>query len=65
MCNYMGIERWVSKFVNVYQEEFVASEGKPWVTRTSKRKAGTVRSAGGGRGSTAGNVTFVNVFEAG
>ena len=64
MCNYMGNERWVSKFANVYHEEFVASEEKPWVMRTSRRKAGTIRTAGG-RGSTAGNVTFVNVFEAG
>jgi len=66
MCNYMGNERWVSKFANVYHEEFVASEGKPWVTRTSRRRAGTVRTAGGrGSTSTAGNLTFVNVFEAG
>ena len=64
MCNYMGNERWVSKFANVYHEEFVASEEKPWVTRESKRMAGLVRTAGG-RGSTAGNVTFVNVFDAG
>lgn len=64
MCNYMGNERWVSKFANVYHEEFVASEGKPWVTGVSKRRAGTIRTAGG-RGSSAGNVTFVNVFEAG
>lgn len=64
MCNYMGNERWVSKFANVYHEEFVASEGEPWVMRTSGREAGLIRTAGG-RGSTAGNVTFVNVFEAG
>lgn len=64
MCNYMGNERWVSKFENAYHEEFVASEETPWVTRASRRKAGWVRTAGG-RGSTAGNVTFVNVFEAG
>ena len=64
MCNYMGNERWVNKFANVYHEEFVASEGEPWVTRSSRRRAGTIRTAGG-RGSTAGNLTFVNVFEAG
>jgi cathepsin A (carboxypeptidase C) len=64
MCNYMGNERWVSKFANAYHEEFVASEEQPWVTRASRREAGLVRTAGG-RGSTAGNVTFVNVFEAG
>ncbi|KAF9654418.1 serine carboxypeptidase [Thelephora ganbajun] len=64
ICNYMGNERWVSKFANVYHEEFVASEAKPWITRASKRRAGMIRTAGG-RGSTAGNLTFVNVFEAG
>jgi len=64
MCNYMGNERWVGKFPNVYHEEFVASEAKPWITRASRHRAGTIRTAGG-RGSTAGNVTFVNVFEAG
>ena len=64
ICYYMGNERWVSKFPNVYHEAFVASEGKPWVTRASKHRAGTIRTAGG-RGSTAGNVTFVNVFGAG
>ena len=65
MCNYMGNERWVKKFANVYHEEFLGSEEKQWVTRGSRRKAaGLIRTAGG-RGSTAGNVTFVNVFDAG
>ena len=64
MCNYMGNERWVSRFANVYHEEFVASEEKPWVMGAPRRKAGLIRTAGG-RGSTAGNVTFVNVFDAG
>jgi hypothetical protein len=36
----------------------------PWVTTESGRLAGEVRSAGGG-GFTAGNVTFVSVYEAG
>lgn len=60
----MGNERWVSKFANVYHEELVASEEKPWVMGAPRRVAGSIRTAGG-RGSTAGNVTFVNVFEAG
>lgn len=64
MCHYIGNERWVSKFENVYHEEFATSAEKPWVTRGSRRQVGLIRTAGG-RGSTAGNVTFVNVFEAG
>jgi len=36
----------------------------PWVTTYNGRVAGEVKSAGG-QGLTAGNVTFVNVYEAG
>ncbi|KAJ7819506.1 carboxypeptidase C [Mycena leptocephala] len=50
MCNFMGNERWL--------------ESIPWVTAGSGKLAGAVRSAGG-KGFTAGNVTFVTVFEAG
>jgi len=64
MCNYMGNERWVEALEHRYHKEFVAADPKPWVTLESGRLAGTVRSAGGG-GLTAGNVTFVTVYEAG
>ena len=60
----MGNERWVSKFDNVFHDEFSSSEPIPWIVKGSKRVAGTVRTAGG-YGSTAGNVTFVAVHEAG
>ena len=36
----------------------------PWITEDSQEVVGTVRSAGG-KGFTAGNVTFVVVHEAG
>ena len=64
MCNFMGNERWVSKFDSVFHEEFDSSQPQPWVVKYSGRVAGTVRTAGGG-GHTGGNVTFVVVHEAG
>ncbi|KIY63058.1 serine carboxypeptidase [Cylindrobasidium torrendii FP15055 ss-10] len=64
MCNYMGNERWVEALDTVFSEEFLSSPSEPWVTLKSGKVAGTVRSAGG-QGFTAGNVTFVNVHDAG
>ena len=64
MCNFMGDERCVSKFENVFHEGFLFSEHVPWVIEHSGRVAGTVRTAGGG-GHTAENVTFLAVDEAG
>ncbi|GJE97833.1 serine carboxypeptidase [Phanerochaete sordida] len=64
MCNFMGNEAWVEKFENKFHDEFAQSVPAPWLTLDSGRKAGLVRSAGGD-GFTAGNVTFVQVFEAG
>jgi carboxypeptidase C (cathepsin A) len=64
MCNFMGNERWLEVFDSSFQSEFVAAQSIPWVTAGSGKLAGAVRSAGG-KGFTAGNVTFVTVFEAG
>ncbi|KLO10066.1 serine carboxypeptidase [Schizopora paradoxa] len=64
MCNFIGNERWVVDFENVFHDEFVKAKPKPWITLQEKVTFGTVRSAGGG-GLTAGNVTFVTVHEAG
>ena len=64
MCNFMGNERWVSKFDNVFHDEFASSKPIPWITKGGARVAGTVRTAGG-NGFTAGNVTFLTVHEAG
>ncbi|KAJ6542708.1 serine carboxypeptidase [Mycena capillaripes] len=63
MCNYMGNERWLEVLDNSFQSEFVAAASVPWITG-SGILAGSVRSAGGAE-STAGNVTFVTIFEAG
>ena len=47
-----------------FYKEFSAAKSIPWVTTESGRLAGGVRSAGGG-GFTAGNVTFVDNYQAG
>lgn len=64
MCNFMGNEAWVAKLEHKFHEEFSKTPSSPWVTLDSGKVAGEVRSAGGD-GFTAGNVTFVNVYEAG
>jgi hypothetical protein len=64
MCNYIGNERWVNELETDFKEEFQSSTALPWVTIKDNKVAGEVRVAGGD-GSTAGNVTFVTIFEAG
>src|ERR1700761_3024405 len=70
VCNYMGNERWLEVLDSSFKSEFAAATPMPWIiasadaTGAPSRPAGQVRSAGGG-GFTAGNVTFVTVFEAG
>jgi cathepsin A (carboxypeptidase C) len=64
MCNYIGNERWVENLSNHFHQEFAAAKSVPWVVTETGKLAGEVRSAGGG-GFTAGNVTFVNVHDAG
>ncbi|KAF8894827.1 carboxypeptidase C [Infundibulicybe gibba] len=64
MCNYIGNERWLGELDTKFHQEFSASKSTPWVIGKTGRVAGEFRSAGGA-GFTAGNVTFVTVFEAG
>ncbi|KAJ7147304.1 carboxypeptidase C [Mycena filopes] len=64
MCNFIGNERWLDVLDSSFKDEFVAAKSIPWITAGSGTLAGSVRSAGG-KGFTAGNVTFVTVFEAG
>ncbi|KAJ3554633.1 hypothetical protein NM688_g3005 [Phlebia brevispora] len=64
MCNFIGNEAWVEKLEHKFHDDFVKSKSLPWQTLGSGRIAGEVRSAGGD-GFTAGNVTFVQVYEAG
>ncbi|KAF9461891.1 serine carboxypeptidase [Collybia nuda] len=64
MCNYMGEEQWISHLETIFLPEFSRTPASPWITHDSGITAGVVRSAGG-RGTGAGNVTFVTVYEAG
>ena len=47
-----------------FHDEFAASEAQPWITLSGGKIAGTVRTAGANE-FTAGNVTFVTVYDAG
>jgi hypothetical protein len=64
MCNYIGNERWVNELETNFKEEFQASSPLPWVTIKGDKVAGEVRFAGG-EGASAGNVTFVTIYESG
>ena len=59
-----GNEAWVSKLEHKFHKQFESSIPVKWTTLESGRVAGEVRAAGGD-GFTAGNVTFVQVYEAG
>ncbi|KAF7791079.1 hypothetical protein EIP86_002040 [Pleurotus ostreatoroseus] len=63
-CNFIGVERWMEKLEQKFHDEFLNSETLPWTTVESRKQVGEVRYAGGG-GLTAGNWTFVKVYEAG
>ena len=59
-----GNERWLEELDTVFLDEFSATKPAPWIIANSGELAGELRSAGGS-GLTAGNVTFVNVYQAG
>ncbi|EKM61762.1 uncharacterized protein PHACADRAFT_248597 [Phanerochaete carnosa HHB-10118-sp] len=63
-CNHMGSKVWVSKLPNRLHAESEASEPELWTMLTSRRVAGEVRSAGGGKFG-AGKVRFVQIYRAG
>ena len=47
-----------------FHDEFAAFEAQPWITLDGGKLAGYVRTAGATE-LTAGNVTFVTVYDAG
>ena len=59
-----GNESWLEELDTAFLEEFSAAKSVPWIIANSGQLAGELRSAGGS-GLTAGNVTFVNVYQAG
>ncbi|KAG2356825.1 peptidase S10 serine carboxypeptidase [Suillus spraguei] len=57
-----GNERWVEQLNSIFFDEFSTASTKEWITMSSGKVAGTVRSAGG---FGAGNIAFVTVYESG
>ncbi|EJD05531.1 serine carboxypeptidase [Fomitiporia mediterranea MF3/22] len=64
MCNFIGNEAWLEAMGSKFHDAFAASEAQPWITLSGGKIAGTVRTAGANE-FTAGNVTFVTVYDAG
>ncbi|KAG2351551.1 hypothetical protein BDR07DRAFT_1443453 [Suillus spraguei] len=59
---FQGNERWVEQLNSIFFDEFSTASTEQWITMSSGKVAGTVRSAGG---FGAGNVAFVTVYESG
>lgn len=64
MCNYMGNERWLEQLDTKFYDEFSSAKAVPWFSGQTGKLVGEVRNAGGA-GFTAGNITFVIIYEAG
>ncbi|KAJ3556355.1 hypothetical protein NM688_g2075 [Phlebia brevispora] len=60
VCNHMGIELWMTRLEHWYHEEFESTLSIPWMLESGFH-VGMVHAAGPG----AGNVTFVQIFDAG
>jgi len=64
LTSTQGNEKWLEALDSKFHNEFASTKSTPFVIYHSGKVAGEVRSAGGA-GHTAGNVTFVNIHEAG
>lgn len=64
MCNFIGNEQWLEKLETKFNGEFQQAEKQPWITLDGGKIAGQVRTAGATE-LTAGNVTYVEVYDAG
>ncbi|KAI3612923.1 carboxypeptidase c [Moniliophthora roreri] len=58
--NYIGKERWLEALDTKFHDEFSKAKLLPWYDSATGRHAGEVRSAG-----TAGNLTYVRIYDAG
>ncbi|CAE6509142.1 unnamed protein product [Rhizoctonia solani] len=67
MCNAIGNLQWLEKMESSFQAEFQAAKQVPFVPLSSKtnKPAGFVKTAGGHGKFTAGNVTYVQIYDAG
>jgi len=63
-CNALGQSRWVEKLPSIFHREYAQSPTLAWRVNSTGGAAGTVRTVGGDS-STAGNITFVTIQEAG
>lgn len=64
MCNFIGNEAWLEALESNYHDAFSGAVKQPWITLDGGKIAGQVRSAGATE-LTAGNVTYVEVYDAG
>ncbi|KAG8739484.1 hypothetical protein FRC10_005580 [Ceratobasidium sp. 414] len=67
MCNAIGNLQWLETLETSFQAEFNAAKQAPYIPLSSKtnKPAGFVKTAGGRGKFTAGNVTYVQIYEAG
>ncbi|QRV80572.1 Serine carboxypeptidase [Ceratobasidium sp. AG-Ba] len=67
MCNAIGNLQWLEGLETSFQADFVASKKAPFIPLHSKtnKPAGFIKTAGGKGQFTAGNVTYVQIYEAG
>ncbi|KAG2356237.1 hypothetical protein BDR07DRAFT_1423877 [Suillus spraguei] len=59
---WYGNERWVEQLNSIFFDEFSTASTKEWITMSSGKVAGTVRSAGD---LALENIAFVTVHESG
>ncbi|KAF8602051.1 carboxypeptidase C [Ceratobasidium sp. AG-I] len=67
MCNAIGNLEWLEALETSFQADFKAAKKAPYIPLSSKtnKPAGFVKTAGGKGLFTAGNVTYVQIYEAG
>lgn len=63
-CNALGQSRWVENLPSVFHKEYAQTPTLAWRIKSTGEVAGTVRAVGGD-GTTAGNISFVTIHEAG
>ncbi|GAB1526729.1 hypothetical protein RhiTH_009901 [Rhizoctonia solani] len=67
MCNAIGNLQWLEGLETSFQADFQAAKQVPFIPLSSKtnKPAGFVKTAGGKGQFTAGNVTYVQIYDAG
>ena len=63
-CNALGQSRWVEQLPSVFHKGYTQTPTITWRAESTGEVVGTVRTIGGD-GTTAGNITFVTIHEAG